>query len=60
MIIEEKQIIGHPEVVDFEGEALGDVDSEVEEGGDTVEDVTLGDQILTEEEVSIIFFSMVK
>ena len=60
MITEEKQIIGHPEVVDFEVEALGDVDSEVEEDGDTVEDVTLGDQILTEEEVSIIFFFTVK
>ena len=56
MITEVKQIIGQPEVVDFEGEASEDVDSEVEEGGDTVEGVTLGDQILTEEEVSTIFF----
>ena len=54
MITEEKQIIGHPEVVDFEGEASGDVDSEVEEGGDTVEGATLGDQTLTGEEASTI------
>ena len=53
MITEEKQIIGHPEVVGFEGAASEDVDSEVE-GGDTVEGVTLGDQILTGEEVSTV------
>ena len=57
MITEEKQIIGHPEVVGFEGAASEDVDSEVEEGGDTVEGVTLGDQILTGEEVSTTLFS---